>query len=152
VDVLLVDDDHNDMAFFGMAVDRTDLNIWLQTMASGHQAMDYLTGRDVYADRSMHPIPEVVVLDLKMPGMDGFEFLKWLRASPEFKALPVVVFSASEDQEELERALAMGANRKIAKPFQFEDWKKAVREIWRFAISTRRGPKPKVPKQPERFA
>lgn len=134
------------MAFFGMAVDRTDLNIWLQTATDGHRAVDYLTGKDVYADRSLHPLPDVVVLDLKMPRMDGFEFLTWLRASPELGALPVVVFSGSEDKSEREKALALGANLQIAKPFEFEDWKKVVREIWDFATAAGRHPKPEVPR------
>src|SRR5208282_3260965 len=86
--VLLVDDDHNDRAIFGLAAERTDLDLWLQTASSAQQAMEYLEGGGVYADREMHPLPDLLLLDLKMPGMDGFEFLAWLRALPRFSGLP----------------------------------------------------------------
>ena len=77
LDALLVDDDSNDCALFGLAVERTGLNILLQTAPGGEQAIDYLEGRGAYADRSIHPLPDLVVLDLDMrvgarlPGYSG---------------------------------------------------------------------------------
>jgi len=133
--VLLVDDDHNDRAIFGLAAERTDLDLWLQTASSAQQAMEYLEGGGVYADREMHPLPDLLLLDLKMPGMDGFEFLAWLRALPRFSGLPVIIFSGSEDKHERERAMKLGADHALIKPFGFEEWKTVVREVWEFGTN-----------------
>ena len=130
LDVLLVDDDHNDCALFGIAVDKTDLNLWLQSVPDGQQAIDYLEGRDAYADRSLHPLPDLVVLDLDMRLTGGLDFLDWRRASASFSSLPVVIFSGFAYQGAIETALAMGACTFIAKPFEFEGWKAVVRQIW----------------------
>ena len=70
LDILLVDDDHNDRALLGIAVDKTDLNIWLQSVTDTQQAIDYLEGRDGYGDRALHPVPDLVLSDLNMPPSD----------------------------------------------------------------------------------
>ena len=130
--ILLVDDDHADLALFGMAVDKTDLNIWLQTLTAGQQAIDYLEAKGVYADRTLHPLPDVVVVDLKMPRVSGFDLLAWRKASRLFSSIPIVILSGSKNPAEIKRADEMGANKHIAKPNDFEDWKSVVREIWDF--------------------
>lgn len=132
LDILLVDDDHADMALFGIAVDKSDLKIWLQNLPSGQDAVEYLTGRGAFNDRSLHPLPDVIVLDLAMPQMDGFEFLAWRKFSPAFAAIPIVVLSGSKVPDEAERVIAAGADKFIVKPNDFEDWKRVVREIWDF--------------------
>ena len=135
--MLLVDDDHNDRSIFALAADRTDLDLWVQTAADAQQAMDYLQGHGSYADRTLHPIPHLLLLDLKLPGMDGLEFLGWLRADRKYAGVRVVVFSGSEDAHPRERALELGAERVLVKPFRFEDWIAMVRQIWEIGIKTR---------------
>src|SRR5690242_3318352 len=132
--ILLVDDDHADLALFGMAVDKSDLNIWLHTLTEGQQAIDYLEAKGVYADRTLHPLPDVVVVDLKMPRVSGFDLLAWRKASRVFSSIPVVILSGSKNPSEIKRAAQMGANKHIVKPDDFEEWKKVVREIWEFGI------------------
>ena len=83
LNILLVDDDYNDCALFGIAVQKTGLNIRLETVRDGEEAVDYLEGRGVYADRAMHPLPALVVLDLNMRLSGAFEFLDWRPRSPE---------------------------------------------------------------------
>jgi len=126
--MLLVDDD--DCALLGTAVNMTDLNISLLTVTDGEQAIDYLEGRDVYADRSMHPLPDLVVLDLDTRLTEGLAFLDWRRASASFASLPVVIFSGIAYKGAVETALAMGANSFVAKPLEFEGWETVVRQIW----------------------
>ena len=141
---MLVDDDHNDRAIFGLAADRTEYGLWLQTASSAAQAMEYLMGEGVYADRQLHPLPDVLLLDLKMPVMDGFEFLAWLRASEATAKLPVIVLSGSEDKHDRERALQLGADHALLKPFDFADWKLMVKEVWEWATLAGRG-QPRIP-------
>jgi CheY-like chemotaxis protein len=133
LDTLLVDNDHSECALFGVAADQADLNIILQTVRNGAQAIDYLEGRGVYADRALHPLPDLLVLDLDMPLTGWPEFLDWRRVSALFSALPVVLFGAFAYRGTIETALAMGANTFVAKPLEFGFWEAAVRQIWEFA-------------------
>ncbi len=133
LDILLVDDDHNDCALFGIAVDKTNLNIWLQSASDGLQAIDYLQGKGNYTDRSFHPIPDLVVLDLDMRLTGGLEFLAWRRNSP-YSSLPVVIFSGFAYKGAIDTALAMGASTYIPKPLEFEAWKAVIRQIWDFGV------------------
>lgn len=126
--ILLVDDD--DCALLGIAVNMTDLNISLQTVTDGEQAIDYLEGRGDYADRSMHPVPDLVVLDLDTRLTEGLAFLDWRRASASFAALPVVIFSGIAYKGAIDTALAMGANAFVAKPLEFAGWESVVQQIW----------------------
>ena len=131
--VLLVDEDHSDCALFGMAVDHTDLDIWLQTVTDGGRAIDYLQGRGDFADRSLHPLPDLVVLDLDMRLTGGLEFLEWRRGSGAFAQLPVVLFSGFAYKGAIDTALGMGATTFIQKPLQIDGWVAVIREIWDIA-------------------
>jgi CheY-like chemotaxis protein len=134
VNVLLVDDDHNDSALFGIAVDKSDLNIWLQTLPDAGLATYYLEGRGSYADRSLHPLPDLIILDLDMRLTGGIEFLEWRRASREFSSLPVILFSAFAYKGAIDTALGMGANIFLPKPTDFKGWQAMVRQIWDFRM------------------
>jgi len=134
LDVLLVDDDRNDLALFGMAAERVDVNIWLQTASSAEQAIDYLEGKDHYADRTLHPVPDLLLLDLVMPGMDGFDFLAWRKNSPPPVKVPVIVLSGLGEREKTERALALGADSYLPKPADFDGWKELAKTVWELGI------------------
>jgi two-component system, response regulator len=130
LDLLMVEDDQNDCVLFGIAVHKTHLNICLQIVTDGEQAIDYLEGRGIYIDRGLHPLPGLVVMDLDMRLTGGLEFLDWRRASALFSTLPVVIFSGFTYKDAIETALAMGAKTFIAKPVEFEGWQAVVRQIW----------------------
>jgi CheY-like chemotaxis protein len=132
LDVLMVDDDHNDLALFGYAVDKTELNIWLQTLTAGQQAIDYLKARGEFNDRALHPLPDLILLDLKMPQVSGFDFLAWRKPSPVYSSIPVAVLSDFHGKDDIKRALEMGANRTFFKPTDFDGWKKLAKAVWDF--------------------
>ena len=136
LNILLVDDDYNDCVLFGIAVQKTGLNIRLETVRDGEEAVDYLEGRGVYADRAMHPLPALVVLDLNMRLSGAFEFLDWRKAAASFLSLPVVIFSGFAYKGAIETALAMGAKTFIPKPLEFENWKAVVRQMWNFGLES----------------
>jgi len=133
LDILLVDDDEADLSFFARAVTRSGLSIRLITLTAGKQAIDYLEAKGHYSDRFRYPLPDVIILDLKMPQVNGFDFLAWRKASSLFSAIPVVVFSGSKDQNEIRRVFELGANKHLLKPQQFEGWSGVANEIWDFA-------------------
>ncbi|HLX69740.1 MAG TPA: response regulator, partial [Verrucomicrobiae bacterium] len=86
----------------------------------------YLLGQGIYTDRVVYPFPHIVVLDLKMPRMDGFQFLKWLRGDEKLAALPVLIFTASMSREDKSRAIAEGASSYFIKPSSFDALVKMV--------------------------
>ena len=131
---MLVDDDDNHLALFEIAVRESNCNVRLNTTTGGEQAIDYLEGKGICADRSMHPLPDVLVLDLKMPRMDGFAFLAWRNEFPAFSMLPVMIFSGLGDKGEIERALALGASHFLAKPHNLQGYKEVVQAVWEFGI------------------
>jgi len=135
--MLLVDDNAIDAMFFTRAVNKSKLPIQLQTLTTGQEAIEYLEARGQYADRSLYPLPDVIVLDLKMPHVNGFEFLAWREVSAFFSAIPVVVFSGSGDPDEITRVFELGAERHIVKPAGWEEWEKVIREIWDFTTEQR---------------
>jgi CheY-like chemotaxis protein len=114
---LLVDDDPDDRFLVEREFRRSRVHGQLQSVSDGAEAMDYLEGNGVHADRRTFPLPDIILLDLKMPRMNGFEFLEWLRshAPMELRFLPVIVMSCSILREDVKRAYALGANSYVTK-------------------------------------
>ena len=135
LEVLLVDDDPLDVMLFTTAVRKSTFNIHLHTASSAQQAMDYLQGKGPCEDRSLHPMPDVMVLDLIMPGMTGADLLAWRRGSGKFLKLPIVVLSGAADEEQTRQALALGARAYLAKPAAFEGWKDVLQVVWNTGLA-----------------
>ncbi len=124
--ILHVEDDENDAILFGKACERAGLPAQTHRVAAADEARSYLLGEGVYADRVLFPLPQIIVLDLKMPRMDGFDFLKWLRQTEAFAKIPVLVFTASISREDKSRAMAEGASSYFVKPASFDALVKMV--------------------------
>jgi CheY-like chemotaxis protein len=127
--VLLVEDSEDERLLFRIGSRRSGLEIDLQTVSSCREAIDYLEARGHYGNRGVYPIPDLIVLDLVLPGMDGLGFLAWRMANPWCLAIPVVAFSGMEGLRWKERALSLGADGFVTKPFDFDTWGAAVRQI-----------------------
>jgi CheY-like chemotaxis protein len=127
--ILHVEDDENDALLFGKACERAGLPACVYRVEAADVAKAYLLGEGIYSDRSLYPLPQIVLLDLKMPRMDGFQFLKWLRQTDTFARLPVLIFTASMSREDKSRAIADGANSYFVKPASFEALVKMVEGI-----------------------
>ena len=113
--ILVVEDDANDLFFLKRAFDLVGAKCSMQAVGDGAEAIDYLRGVDDYADRARYPLPVLILMDLKMPRMDGFEFLTWLRREPALKIIPVVVLSSSNLPDDVQRAYDLGANSFVVK-------------------------------------
>jgi DNA-binding NarL/FixJ family response regulator len=92
-----------------------------------------LEGKREYGDRAVNPLPDAVVLDLRMPNVNGFDFLAWRKKSALVSDIPVVVFTGVKAHDEIRQVLELGATKHIVKPVDFEEWEKVVREIWDLA-------------------
>src|ERR1051325_4442765 len=105
--ILVAEDDPCDALLLEQALLKAGLHVPVQFVNNGQEALDYFAGEPPFADRSLYPIPTLLVLDLKMPGVDGFEVLDWLRHQTQLAGTLVVVLSGSEDTADIERAYAL---------------------------------------------
>lgn len=139
--ILLIDDDENDVVLAKRALHHAGINNPLYVVRDGEQAIAYLEGTGKYTDRHEFPLPDLILLDLKMPRMDGFELLYWVRKQPHLKALRVVVLTSSEDVYDINRAYEMGANSFLMKPFDFQDYTSMARTLGSFWFGYAQTPK-----------
>jgi CheY-like chemotaxis protein len=127
--ILVVEDDPNDVVLLRRAFQKSKLLNPVTFLPDGQLARDYLAGDGAYADRSQHPIPVLLLLDLKLPRMSGLELLSWLRDQPVLNRLLVVVLTSSRESSDLDRAYELGANSYLVKPVAFEALLELVQAI-----------------------
>jgi CheY-like chemotaxis protein len=127
--ILLAEDDSNDVLLIQRALQKAGFQNPLKVVRNGEQAIDYLSGNGIYADRKRFPLPFLLLLDVKMPGTDGFEVLQWVRAEQELKRLLVIVLTSSNLQSDVDRAYDLGANSFLVKPVEFDDMVNMIRRF-----------------------
>ena len=118
--LLVAEDDENDALLLERALRRADSDFHLVRVADGEELVSYLQGDRPFHDRAVHPEPDLVLLDLKMPRMDGFDVLRWRRERENGCLLPVIVFSSSTLERDVRLAYALGANSYVVKPMRSE--------------------------------
>jgi len=121
VPILLAEDDQNYVFLIRRALIGAAIPNPFLVVSSGRDAVDYLSGKRAYADREKYPIPGLLLLDLKMPWMDGFDVLSWLRQQPQYHALPVVVLTSSRLQSDIDQSRLMGVYDYRVKPHDFAE-------------------------------
>jgi CheY-like chemotaxis protein len=118
--ILLVDDNEADVLLTRQAFAAAHITNPLFSVSDGEEAVLYLEGFGPFANRAEFPLPQVVLLDLEMPKINGFRVLKWVRGHEHFKSLPVVVLSGSSDERDVAKAYQLGANSYLVKPSDFD--------------------------------
>ena len=118
--ILIVDDDENDIFFVKRAFSEINVHCTFHVMKNGQECVDYLAGIGDYSDRGLYPLPMMILMDLKMPIMDGFQVLAWLRARPGIKVIPTIVFSSSDIASDITRAYELGANSFMTKSVTYD--------------------------------
>jgi CheY-like chemotaxis protein len=129
--ILHVEDSEEDLILFGRACDAAGLPTMFHTVEDGHQAIAYLKGDGQFHDRNQHPLPDLIVLDLNLPGMDGLDFLDWLKKESGL-SLPVLVFTISGSAVDKAKALAAGATGYFVKPKDFETFVRLTESFRQF--------------------
>ena len=114
--ILLVEDNDDDVFFMRRALKAADLAFPMQVVTDGQQALDYLGGVGKYGDRGIFPVPTLMLLDLKLPYVDGFEVLRWTRQQPSLNEVSVVVLISSPEERDLQKARELGAKSYLVKP------------------------------------
>jgi CheY-like chemotaxis protein len=125
--ILLVDDSENDILLLRRAFKKAEFNSPLQEVHNGEEAIAYLKGDGVYADRNLHPLPSFILLDLNMPMKNGFDVLAWAREQPALKPIAITVLTASMRQGDVERAFNLGASSYLVKPGNLESFAAMLR-------------------------
>lgn len=129
INILHVEDDPNDALLFQHACRKAGVDFDLQSVNDGDQAIAYLRGADSFGDRQKHPFPQLILLDLKMPRLSGFDVLSWLRSEGAFKGVPVIVLTSSNHETDIKRAYDLGANSYLVKPVGFDALVEVARTI-----------------------
>ena len=127
--VLVVEDDSIDAFMIRRAFRKADVSTPLAFVDNGDAAVDYLAGRPPYDDRQQHPLPALILLDLKLPRRSGLEVLEWLRAQPGLRRLPVVILTSSMESKDMRKAYDIGCNSYLIKPVDFEGLRHAVQTV-----------------------
>ncbi|HZV33045.1 MAG TPA: response regulator [Verrucomicrobiae bacterium] len=131
--VLVAEDDENDVFFLERAFRQAQVINPIFRVRDGEDAISYLRGEECYCDREKHPLPQLLLLDLKMPRKNGFEVISWVREQPGLKRLPIVVLTSSKEDPDINRAYELGANTYLVKPVKFEglvDMMRALNLYW----------------------
>jgi CheY-like chemotaxis protein len=126
---MLADDSEDDEILFRRSVRLSGLANPVIVMRDGDQVIAYLSGEGAYGDRERHPLPKVLMLDLKMPRRNGFEVLQWIKDQPHLKELLVIVLTNSDLDEDKERSRELGAQSVLPKPCTVEDLKQLAEKF-----------------------
>jgi len=138
--LLLVEDDSNDVFLIKRAFKRANFKVPVSVVNDGDAAIGYLQGIDVYSDRTQHPIPSLIVLDLKLPRRSGLEVLEWLRAQPVLRRIPVIVLTSSKESADVNKAYEVGANSYLVKPVTFNELSAMAQSIESYWLSINQYP------------
>ena len=131
--ILHIEDDPNDVLLLEHACRKANVTCDIQRVADGDEAIAYLRGVDGFANREKFPLPRLILLDLKMPRLNGFDVLEWLRHHDKLRTMPVVVLSSSNHDADLKRAYELGVNSYLIKPVSFDslvEIVKAIHDYW----------------------
>ena len=146
--ILLVEDSLDDIWAFRRAFHTLPNYYVLQVVESGDDAISYLKGTGPFSNRDEYPLPSLVLLDLKLPGTDGFDVLSWIRSQPEMQTLRVIVLTSSDDLRDVTRAYQMGANSFLTKPLEFMELQEMLKAVGRFWLELSRRPTAERPAPP----
>jgi len=146
-DILLVEDsqDDADLALHALRRERLANNIFVAR--DGEEALDFLLCRGPFSERSFDHPPKLVLLDLKLPKVDGIEVLRQLKADARTKSIPVIILTSSKEERDLVRSYDLGANSYIQKPVDFEQFREIVKTVGLYWIVVNRLPPPPTARQ-----
>ncbi len=127
--VLLVDDDSVHRLLIRKNLEIHGFRNQILEVENGQQAIDYIYGTEKYADRAVFPMPDLILLDIKMPVMSGFEVLEKLKNDPDKKHIPVIILTTSAHEEDIIKGYKNGANAYVTKPIDMNEFTKKLKEI-----------------------
>jgi CheY-like chemotaxis protein len=140
--ILLVEDNPDDEALTMRALRKANVGNDVQVVRDGAEALDFLYGTGAYAGRDTSVMPQVILLDLKLPKIDGLEVLRRIRTDGRTKILPVVILTSSDEEQDRIQGYALGANSYVRKPVEFVQFAEAVRQLGLYWLVLNEPPPP----------
>jgi CheY-like chemotaxis protein len=129
IEILFVEDSADDAALTIRALKKNGFTNRLHHVINGAEALDFIYCKGVYASRSDNEFPKLILLDLKMPKISGLQVLEKIKSDPKLKSIPVIMLTSSNEEPDIERCYALGANSYIVKPVDSDNFFNAVKEI-----------------------
>jgi CheY-like chemotaxis protein len=133
--ILLVEDNRMDIELTLDAFSQARMKNNVEVVRNGQEAMDYLLGKGKYENRTEYPMPDIILLDLKMPGIDGHEVLRRVKSTPKIKRIPVIILTSSKEEGDLITSYDSGANSYLVKPVSFDGFLDVVKKFTDYWIS-----------------
>jgi CheY-like chemotaxis protein len=140
IEILLVEDNANDVELTLRALAKHNLANKIHVVRDGEEAMDFLFCRGAFSGRTFDDKPKVVLLDLKLPKVDGLEVLRAVKSDPRTKALPVVVMTSSRQQRDMVESYHLGVNSYIQKPINFVEFQEVIRHLGYYWLAVNQPP------------
>ncbi len=144
IEILLVEDNPNDVELTLRALKKNNLANKVHVVTDGAEALDYVFAKNKYSVRNIEDIPKVILLDLKLPKIDGLEVLKKIKSDEKTKTIPVVVLTSSKEESDIIESYKLGVNSYIVKPVNFDQFVKSVSELGLYWLLLNEGPKPDI--------
>lgn len=129
VEILLIEDNMDDAELAIRALRKANINHNLIHLKNGAEALEFLFGTGEFKDRDLTNTPKVILLDLKMPKVDGLEVLAQIKTNELTKSIPVVVLTSSKEHPDIKQAYSLGANSYIVKPVEFDEFTKVISDL-----------------------
>jgi CheY-like chemotaxis protein len=148
---LLVEDNEDHVALIRRAFIRSKVVNPVQVVPNGEEAIAYLKGTGRFSNRAEFPLPALILLDLKLTGMDGFDVLRWIRAQPTLRAIRVVVLTSSNAIKDVNLAYQLGANSFLVKPVDFDDFVRVTQALQGYWLWSDKAPEVSRPRQPDKL-
>jgi len=140
VEILLVEDNMHDAELTIRSLKKANLANNLVHVKDGAEALDFIFGRGSYTGRDVYDRPKVILLDIKMPKVDGIEVLRIIKSTEETKRIPVVIMTSSKEEQDIINSYNLGVNSYVVKPVNFEEFAKAVSELGLYWLITNQTP------------
>jgi two-component system response regulator len=140
VEILLVEDNMSDAELIIHSLSESNLSNHLVHLQDGEEALDFIFGRGIFAERDLGKTPKVILLDIKMPKVDGIEVLRQIRSNEESKLIPVVIMTSSKEEQDIIKSYRLGANSYVVKPVNFAAFAKAVSDLGLYWTLTNQPP------------
>jgi CheY-like chemotaxis protein len=142
IEILLVEDNPDDLELAQRALRKANLTNRIHVARDGEEALDFIFCEGPHAARKIENVPKVILLDLKLPKVDGLEVLKRIKADPRTRAIPVVMLTSSKEQNDVVESYHLGVNSYIVKPVNFEGFVAAVQQLGMYWLLLNEAPKP----------
>jgi two-component system response regulator len=129
IEILMAEDSMDDAALTMRALKKSGFTNKIQHVINGAEALDYMYCRGAFSDRESSKHPKMILLDLKMPKIDGLEVLEILKGDPDLKSIPMIILTSSKEDPDIKRCYELGANSYIVKPVESEDFFQTIKEL-----------------------